>query len=70
MSVRASYREAVEWIALNDGAGDPGALSPEDVACQLSVMLVADLWRKSTLEVARAVVRWRKKHCSEWYPTG
>jgi hypothetical protein len=57
MAVRASYREAVRWIADND---EPDEDDPEFVSELISVQLVADLWRKSPGQVARAVVRARE----------
>lgn len=55
------YRFAVEWVALNDGAGDDDARSVDAVAGLVSVLLVADLYEKEPAEVARAVVRVRKR---------
>lgn len=54
---RASYREAVAWIALNDEAGS----DMEDIEYLLTVALVADLFGKDTATVARAVVAYRKR---------
>ncbi len=54
------YRFAVEWIALNDGPGDSDALDPEAVQDLVSIALVADMFGKSTLEVAQAVVKYRQ----------
>lgn len=56
--VRASYREAVIWIAHNDECGE-GAVSV--VAYSITVLLIADLWRKDPETVARAVVAERKR---------
>lgn len=55
---RASYREAIEWIALND---EPALDDVGEVAAMISVLLIADLWRKEPEAVARAVIRRRKK---------
>lgn len=58
MTMRASYREAIAWIAEND---EPSFNEVEDIASTLTVLLIADLWRKEPEEVARAVIRYRKK---------
>jgi hypothetical protein len=55
---RASYREAVQWIADNDAAGDD---DPVDVLNGLiSVLLVADIFRVDADKVARDV--WNRRH--------
>lgn len=56
---RASYREAIEWIARND---DVDTLDEEAVSSYLTTGLVADLFGKEQSEVARAVVRLRLAH--------
>jgi fructose-1,6-bisphosphatase len=56
---RASYREAIAWIAHNDNAGNDD--SEEDVAGYVTVGLVADLFGKTDAEVAAAVMRIRRK---------
>lgn len=53
----ASYARAVEWVALNDNAGDNEGL--ESVAGYISVVLIADLWNKSAKTVAQDVLNWR-----------
>jgi hypothetical protein len=58
---RASYRKAVIWIALNDGSGDSWALEVGEVANQLTVVLVADLFGISADRVASDVVSYRQK---------
>lgn len=58
---RASYREGVEWIAENDDAGSDDAWDVERVAAYVSTCLLADLFGKSREDVARAVIRYRKK---------
>jgi hypothetical protein len=55
--VRASYRFGVLWIAEND---EPEDLDPENVSAYISTLLLADLFGKEPLAVARAVVRRRK----------
>jgi hypothetical protein len=56
---RASYREAVEWIALNDSAGDDDP--PEILSGLVTVCLIADLFGESTERVARDVIRVRRR---------
>ena len=58
MSKRASYRMGVRWIALND---EPTETEMEWVQGFISVCLLADLFGKSTAEVARDVLRYREK---------
>lgn len=56
---RASYRHAVEFIALND---EPTILDADAMTYYATVMLVADLFDVSTERVARNVVRYRNAH--------
>lgn len=67
---RASYREAIDWIARNDNAGDdmPLEIYPDAEANAeirgairgyISTSLVADLFGVDTDRVARDVVRAR-----------
>lgn len=58
---RASYRDAIEWIALNDSAGDDDATDPEVAGCLVTAVLVADLFDVSSEQVGRDIVRYRKK---------
>jgi hypothetical protein len=58
---RASYRFAVEWIALNDDAVE---MDSEEVAASISVALVADLFGVDPEKVAADVIRFREKHLS------
>ncbi len=60
----ASYKDAVSWIAANDGAGDTPngmdyAMAHDDVKGLISVCLVADVWGKVQDEVAVDVLRER-----------
>jgi hypothetical protein len=59
MTKRASYREGVAWIALND---EPDDLDAESAAEYISTTLLADLFRKDPDEVGRDIVRYRIKH--------
>lgn len=53
----ARYRDAIEWIALNDDTSerDVGAISTN-----MTTSLVADIFGKERMQVARAVLRVRK----------
>jgi hypothetical protein len=55
---RASYRNGIEHIALND---DPTELDESAVAGSISVGLLADLFGVEVERVAKDVVRFRKK---------
>lgn len=57
MKRRASLQAAIEWIAEND---EPTYMDVEDVARQVSTLLVADLFGKDAQHVARLIVRWRR----------
>lgn len=58
---RASYREGIEWIALNDEVGDDEALNEAVVATYISTCLLADLFGVTVERVAEDVVRRRYK---------
>lgn len=57
---RASYRDAIDWIAQNDSGADDDALVPERVAELVSSVLVADIFAVECERVGRDVVRCRK----------
>lgn len=59
---RASYREGVAWIAMNDDAGSNDALEESAVQGYISTVLLADLFGVGTDRVARDVVRYRTKN--------
>jgi hypothetical protein len=59
---RASYKEAVAWIALNDSAGDDDALDCEAVSWYVSSVLVADIFDVPSEKVGKDIVAYRKKH--------
>lgn len=61
---RASYREAIAWIAANDSAGDDDALDPEAVSYLITSALVADIFDVPQDRVGRDVVAQRKKENS------
>jgi hypothetical protein len=58
---RASYREAIAWVAENDSAGESTALELDEVGALVSAGLVADIFRVSTDKVAKDIVRYRRK---------
>lgn len=56
---RASYRDAVAWVAVNDSAADGADL--EVVESYISTILVADIFDVEVSKVAADVVAYRKK---------
>lgn len=58
---RASYRDAVDWIANNDSAGDPDALDAEAAGSLVSAVLVADIFEVPSDKVGADIVRRRRK---------
>ena len=56
---RASYRHAVQWIALNDGSGDRDATNVNAIRSQVSVLLVADIFGVESGKVAQDVANYR-----------
>ena len=57
--IRASYREAIEWVAMYDDPMLPGCLDADEVAKKKTVQLIADLYGKHAIEIAFAVVKKR-----------
>jgi hypothetical protein len=57
-----ALRTALEWIADND---DPTELDAGAVAGTVSLLLVADLWKKEPDELAGKVVRLRRRAARE-----
>ena len=55
---RASYREAVQWIAVND---EPGEKDVEVMQGMISVCLVADIFGADQAVVAKDVMRARER---------
>lgn len=53
----ASYRFGIKWIADNDDCD----IGDEDIGYIISIMLVADMFGKTPEQVAKAVLRERKK---------
>ncbi len=58
---RASYRQAVAWVAENDAAGEEDALDADSVSGLTTTCLVADLFGVEPEKVAKAVVRYRQR---------
>lgn len=56
---RVSYRDAIHWIAANDAPGDKPTIRQYQTF--LTVLLVADVWGKPSLDVASDVLRKRIK---------
>jgi hypothetical protein len=55
---RASYREGVALVALND---EPTDMDPESVATYISTQLLADLFGVEPARVAKDILRIREK---------
>lgn len=60
--MRASYRKAIEWIAINDGNYGSQRLDVGSMEKSDTVRLVAHLWDKDIETVAKAVVQFRFKN--------
>lgn len=58
---RASIRDAVEWIAMNDSPADNDAMDVDAVAGLTTVCLVADIFGLAREEIARRVIAVRRK---------
>lgn len=54
---RASYRNAIDWIAQMDSPADDGSLDPETVKELVSSALVADIFDCEPIPYAAAVER-------------
>jgi hypothetical protein len=50
------YNDAVYWIAMNDNDED---LDEDSISNNITVALIADLFKKSDQEVAKAVLKIR-----------
>lgn len=55
---RASYRQGLQWIAVND---EPNELETDFVKYQISVILLADLFGVDPVKVAKDVLLTRAK---------
>jgi hypothetical protein len=60
---RASYREAIAWIALNESPAD-GA-DQDAIASYMTTHLVADMFGTSDSRVAEDVARARMRHAKQ-----
>ena len=58
---RASYREAVEYIALNDGPGDPEAEDQDTVMGLVTVGLVVAIFGVTHARAASDVIKIRER---------
>jgi len=58
---RASYRNAIDWIAEMDSAADDGADDRFTVSELVTSQLIADIFGVDPLKVGADVVRARKK---------
>lgn len=58
---RASYREAIAWIALNDSAGDLDSNKPDEVKHLVTAALISDLFQVSSDKVGLDIVKYRKR---------
>lgn len=63
---RASYREAVQWIAANDSAGDE--LTEEDCGGLVSSVLVADIFDVPSDKVGADVYKARQRNADQLSP--
>lgn len=54
-----SYEFAVWWVAVNDNAGNGDTV--EEIGNYISTLLVADLFGKPSVAVARDIMRARQK---------
>jgi hypothetical protein len=59
---RASYREAIDWIAQNDSPADLGANDPVRVGELVSSVLIASIFGVEPERVGRDVVRCRIRY--------
>ena len=62
---RPSYREAITWIALNDGAGDDDAYDADVVSGLVTAVMLADIFDVPSDRVGRDIVRYRKRLLKE-----
>lgn len=62
----ARYAHAIAWIADNDGPAESTAMDIGILAESVTVMLVADIWRKMPVHVADDVVRYRQSQPKHW----
>ena len=58
---RASYREAIAWIAMNDSCINEGHDDPVTVSELVSSHLIADIFNVPFIKVGEDVVKYRAK---------
>lgn len=58
---RASYRQGIAWIAVNESDGSEDRLQPEVVAYLVPSLLLADLFGVEPERVGEDIVRYRKR---------
>lgn len=56
--MRASYTAAMHWVAHND---DDSVMDEEQISEQVTVLLVADLFKLDAIKVARDIIKERQK---------
>lgn len=56
---RASYKEAIAWVAMNDETAD---MNPESVKFFITSLLIADIFDVEEDKVGKDIVRFRKKN--------
>lgn len=56
--MRQGYRFGVSWIAMND---EPSCLDFDAISEMISVMLLADLFGKDPLQVAKDIIKFRTR---------
>ena len=62
---RASYKDAIDWIAHMDSAGDDDALEVESVQHLITAVLVADIFDVPQEKVGQDVVNRRIRIAKE-----
>ena len=56
---RASYREAITWIAVND---EPRWSDVDEIAGMISVTLIASIFQVEQNKIAQDILRYRVKN--------
>ena len=62
----ASYKDAIDWIAHNDGAGDDEALDVDSVSYLVTSVLIADIFGVTPERVGKNVVE-RRGNCVQYW---
>ena len=57
---RPGYREAIEWVARNDSAGDDNALDAWEAGSLTTAIMLAHLYDVDSDRVGRDIVRKRR----------